>query len=88
MAPFKRRTQEGACLCPGVISHIPGLGFSARDGLRDFGLASTRAPMRLAASNGVIKSKPDALPAGASRIFIYAIPPRTNRAGSYPQVVE
>lgn len=84
MAPFKRHTQEGACLCPGVISHIPGLGFSARDGLRDSGLASTRP----AASNGVIRSKADALPAGASGIFIYAVPPRTNRAGSYPQVVE
>lgn len=59
MAPFKRRTQEGACLCPGDISYIPGLGFSAHDGLRVFRLIITCALMRATTSNGVTKSKAD-----------------------------
>lgn len=88
MAPFKRRTQEGACLCPGVISYIPSVGFSAHDGLGDFGLMSMCALMRFTTSNGVIKSKADTLPAGPSSIFTYAIQPRTIRAGSHPQVLE
>lgn len=44
----------------------------------------TRALMRSTTSNGVIKSKADTLPDGPSRIFTYATPSRTNKAGSHP----
>lgn len=84
MAPFKRRTQEGACLGPGVLSHIPGLGFPACDGLPGYGLIIACALMRPATGNGVISSEADALPAGPSSIRIYRR--RPTKPGSRPQV--
>lgn len=86
MAPFKRRTQEGACLGPGVLSHIPGLGFSACDGLPGFGLIIACALMRSVTGNGVFNSKADALLVGPSSICIYRRGP--TKPGSRPQVAQ
>lgn len=71
MAPSEG-AHRGEPVCPGVAAHIPRLTFSARDGLGVFRLIITGELMRSTAGNGVIKSKADALPAGASRICFYA----------------